>query len=132
PGALRALELAHRRHGRMPWARLFEDAIRLAKDGFPMPRRLSLLLSGEAQLPKSAAPRALYYDANGRPGPAGSKVVNAAYAATLAQIALGGADVFYRGPIAADIVAAVHGHVRPGDLSMEDLAGYQAKERAPV
>jgi gamma-glutamyltranspeptidase/glutathione hydrolase len=132
PGALRALEMAHRKHGRLPWARLFQDAIRLAKDGFPMPRRLSLLLSGESYLPKSAAPRALYYDANGRPRPAGSRVVNPAYAATLAQIALGGADVFYRGAIAADIVAAVRGHARPGDLSMEDLAGYQAKERAPV
>ena len=132
PGALRALELAHRQHGRLPWAQLFEPAIHLARGGFPMPRRLSLLLANEPFLPAGAAPRAIYYDAGGRPKRAGSTLVNAAYAATLEQIAAGGADVFYRGPIAADIVAAVRSHVRPGDLSLDDLARYEAKERAPV
>lgn len=132
PGALRALELAHRRHGRLPWARLFEPAIRLAEQGFPMPRRLSLLLGREAFLSKDPAARAMYYDANGRPKPAGSMLSNPAYAATLAQVASGGADAFYRGPVAADIVSAVRGHVRPGDLSLDDLARYAAKERDPV
>jgi gamma-glutamyltranspeptidase/glutathione hydrolase len=132
PGALRALELAHRRHGRLAWARLFEPAIRLATTGFPMPRRLSLLLSGEGSLPQSAAARALYYDASGQPRKPGATLVNADYAKTLSQIATGGADVFYRGPIAAEMVAAVRSHVRPGDLSLEDLARYEAKERAPV
>jgi gamma-glutamyltranspeptidase/glutathione hydrolase len=132
PGALRALELAHRHYGRLPWAVLFGPAMRLAKDGFPMPRRLNRLLTREAHLPKDPAARSLYYDASGRPKPAGTILLNPAYAATLAQVASGGADAFYRGPIAADIVAAVKKHVRPGDLSMDDLAGYAAKERAVV
>jgi gamma-glutamyltranspeptidase/glutathione hydrolase len=34
PGVLRALELAHREQGRLPWAVLFEPAIRLAEAGF--------------------------------------------------------------------------------------------------
>lgn len=132
PGALRALELAHRQHGRLPWARLLEPAVRLATQGFPMPRRLSLLLTRETYLPKDPAARAMYYDANGRPKPAGSIITNPAYAATLAHVASGGADAFYRGAIAADIVTAVRGHVRPGDLSLDDLARYAAKEREPV
>jgi gamma-glutamyltranspeptidase/glutathione hydrolase len=132
PGALRALELAHRHHGKLPWAALFEPAIRLARDGFAMPRRLHRLLLREAHLPRDPAARGLYYDASGRPKLAGTMLLNPAYAATLAQIATGGADAFYRGPIAAGIVAAVTRHARPGDLSMDDLAGYAAKERAIV
>lgn len=132
PGALRALELAHRRHGRLPWARLFEPAIRLAREGFPLSRRLNRLLQHERYLALNAEARALFYAADGQPKPVGSAVVNAAYADTLSRIAADGADAFYRGPIAADIVRAVHAHVRPGDLTAADLAGYRAEERAPV
>ena len=132
PGALRALELAHRAHGRLPWPRLFLPAIRLAQEGFPVSRRLNLLLSHESYLVRDAAARKLYYDAAGRAKPVGAKLVNAEYARTLSQLAAGGAGAFYRGPIAEAIVAAVHAHARPGDLSMQDLAAYQAKERAPV
>ena len=132
PGALRALELAHRRHGKLAWARLFEPAIGLARDGFPMPRRLHLLLARERFLRGDPAARALYYAADGSPYPVGTKIVNAAYAQTLAALAASGPDAFYRGPVATDIVAAVRGHVRPGDLSAEDLARYAAIERDPV
>lgn len=132
PGALRALELAHRRHGRLAWARLFEPAIALARDGFPMSRRLNLLLKRERFLRDDPAARALYYAADGSPHAVGAKIVNAAYAQTLAAIAVSGPDAFYRGPVAADIVAAVRGHVRAGDLVAEDLARYAAIERDPV
>ena len=71
-------------------------------------------------------------DALRRAKAAGARIVNAAYAQTLLQIAATGADAFYRGPIATDIVAAVRNHQRPGDLAKEDLAGYAAIEREPV
>ena len=132
PGALRALELAHRRHGKLAWARLFEPAIALARDGFPMSRRLNLLLTRERFLRDDPAARALYYAADGSPHAVGTKIVNAAYAQTLAAVAASGPDAFYRGPVATDIVAAVRGHARPGDLSAEDLVRYAAIERDPV
>ena len=132
PGVLRALELAHRRHGKLPWAQLFGPAIKLAREGFSLSRRLGLLLSDEPFLSGDPAARRLYFGADGKPKPIGSRIVNAAYADTLALVAASGADVFYRGPIAADIVAAVRGHRRPGDLSVEDLARYAALEREPV
>lgn len=132
PGALRALELAHRTHGRLPWAALFKPAIDFAREGFPMPRRLNLLLARERFLPGDPAARALYYAPDGRPHPVGTRIVNVAYAQVLQQIAASGADAFYRGPVAADIVAAVRGHVRPGDLTEDDLARYAAIEREPV
>ena len=132
PGALRALELAHRTHGRLPWAQLLEPALRLAQQGFPMSRRLNLLLTHERYLGENNAAQALYYSSGGRPKPVGTLVVNVAYAQTLTEIAARGADAFYTGTIAGDIVAAVGGHVRPGDLTAQDLASYVAREREPV
>jgi gamma-glutamyltranspeptidase/glutathione hydrolase len=133
PGLLRMLEMAHRQHGRLPWARLFDPAIRLADSGFPLSPRLHKLLAGERHLVQDAAARAYFYNADGTAKAVGTLLKNPALAATLRAIALGGADAFYRGPIAADIVAAVRGHAsNPGRLAESDLAGYRARERAPL
>jgi len=132
PGVLRMLELAHRRHGRLAWARLFESAIQLAEQGFPMSPRLHRLLDSERELRNVEAARALYYGVDGRPKALGTRIVNPDYAATLRAIAAFGADAFYTGAIAQDIVRAVRGHPRPGDLDAEDLARYRALERDPV
>lgn len=132
PGVLRMLELAHRRHGRLAWGRLFEPAIRLAEQGFPMSPRLHRLLEGERELRGSAAARALYFGADDLPKAVGTRIANPDYADTLRAIAAFGADAFYTGAIAEDIVRAVRGHARPGDLALEDLARYRALERDPV
>jgi gamma-glutamyltranspeptidase/glutathione hydrolase len=133
PGVLRMLELAHRQHGALPWARLFEPAIRLADNGFAMSPRLHTLLAGEKHLAATPAARAYFFAADGAPKPVGTMLRNPELAATLRAIASGGADAFYRGPIAADIVAAVRSHpTNPGRLTDADLAGYQAKERPPL
>ena len=124
PGVLRMLELAHRRHGRLPWTELFSSAIRLAESGFDAPPRLRQALAEERFLRD-----ALFFHQDGKPK---SRIVNLEYAATLRSIARGGADAFYGGPIAADIVRAVRSHAKAGDLTEEDLAGYRALEREPV
>jgi gamma-glutamyltranspeptidase/glutathione hydrolase len=132
PGLLRGLELAHKEHGKLPWADLFAPAIRLAEQGFPVSPRLHALLSGNKALPKQPAAAAYFYAPDGQPWPVGHVLKNPEFAQTLREIAARGADAFYRGAIARDIVAAVHGHAKPGDLSLDDLAGYQAKRREPV
>ncbi|MFO1283954.1 MAG: gamma-glutamyltransferase [Burkholderiales bacterium] len=132
PGVLRALELAHRRHGRRPWAELFEPAIALAERGFEVSERLATLIAADPLIAASASARAYFHGADGRPLASGSRLVNAAYAATLRAIAAGGADAFYRGAIARDIVATVRSAHRPGDLTEDDLAGYRAIEREPL
>jgi gamma-glutamyltranspeptidase/glutathione hydrolase len=132
PGVLRMLEAAHRRHGRIAWAKLFDPAIRLAEAGFPMSPRLYKLLEGDAMLRGDPAARALYYGADGQPRPVGTPVVNREYAATLRAIAATGADAFYNGAIAQDMVRAIAAHRRPGDLTREDLLRYRAIERDPV
>ena len=132
PGVLRMLEAAHRRHGRIAWAKLFDPAIRLAEQGFPMSSRLYQLLEGERALRGDSAARAIYYGSDGQPRPVGALVFNPEYAATLRAIATFGADAFYTGAIAQDMVRAVAAHRRPGDLALEDLLRYRAIEREPV
>jgi gamma-glutamyltranspeptidase/glutathione hydrolase len=119
PGVPRLLEVLHREHGRLPWSRLFAPAIRLAQAGFEKTRRLSVQLERETLLRADPAARALFY--------AGERIVNRDYAATLRELAQKGADAFYRGPIAQDIVRAVN-----ADLAAADLAAYRVIERAPV
>jgi len=133
PGALRMLELAHRQHGRLSWERLFAPAIRLAESGFPLPLRLQNELSTEKNLVRTPAARDYFYNADGTPKAAGTWLKSPELAATLRVIASSGADAFYRGPIAADIVAAVRGHTgNPGTMVAADLSAYEAKERPPV
>lgn len=69
------------------------------------------------------------------PKPAGTRLTNPAYSKTLSAIASAGANAFYSGDIAHDIVAAAsdtsNGRT-PGLLTIEDLAGYLAKRRQPL
>jgi gamma-glutamyltranspeptidase/glutathione hydrolase len=134
PGAVRMLEQAHRAHGRLPWARLAEPAIRLAEEGFPVSARLSAQIAVEAaRLRRDPASRAYFFTWFGEPLPEGQLLRNPALAATLRAIAEQGSEALHRGPIAADIAAAVRGHpTNPGLMTTDDLAGYAARRREPV
>jgi gamma-glutamyltranspeptidase/glutathione hydrolase len=118
PGVLRMLELAHQRHGRLPWHELFDAAIRIAEQGFQPSPKLREALARERFL------RSDIFSAR--------RIVNREYAETLRLIARGGARLFYEGDIAKDIVLAVRTHAKPGDLTEDDLRGYRALEREPV
>ncbi|MBI1778063.1 MAG: gamma-glutamyltransferase [Proteobacteria bacterium] len=132
PGVLRMLEMAHKAHGRLPWARLFEPAIRLSTEGFAISPRLYGLLKDEAHLPKSPTAKDYFYNPDGAPKAVGTRLANPALAETLSAIAKGGAEAFYAGPIAADMVRTVREAANAGDLTLADLAEYRAKERPAV
>ncbi|MFT3955098.1 MAG: gamma-glutamyltransferase family protein [Piscinibacter sp.] len=135
PGALRALELAHRQHGRLPWARLFEPAIDLADQGVPVGPRLATLLREPMAQRLREDPEAalLFFDAQGEPLRAGARYRNPALAELMRAVAQQGAEAFYRGEIARAIAARVRGHAsNPGLLDEADLAGYRAIERTPL
>lgn len=130
PGAVRMLELAHREHGKLPWASLLQPAIQLAEQGFKVSPRLHTLLRSEKFLPSDPVARAYFYGADGQPLPVGTLLKNPAYAQVLRAIAQHGSQALHEGPVAQAIVDKVRNHpTNPGVLSLQDLAGYQPKKR---
>ncbi|MBX9871538.1 MAG: gamma-glutamyltransferase family protein [Burkholderiaceae bacterium] len=133
PGVLRMLELAHRQHGKLPWARLFEPAIHLAEQGFAVSPRLHALLAQAPALQKDPVAAAHYYDVQGRPWPVGHVLTNPELAVMLRRIAAEGSEALYRGEVAEAIVRKVREHpLQPGRLSLTDLAEYEVAVRAPL
>jgi gamma-glutamyltranspeptidase/glutathione hydrolase len=133
PGDIAMLELAHKRYGRLSWARLFEPAIALAERGFPVGRKLAATIRAETRMARMADIKAYFYKPDGTPLKQGEILKNPELAKTLRMIAAGGAHAFYTGPIAQAIVDKVNrAPVNPGGMTLADLASYQAKERPPV
>jgi gamma-glutamyltranspeptidase / glutathione hydrolase len=134
PGAVRMLALAHAAHGKLPWAKLFEPAIRLADEGFKVPPRLAVeLAQGGPRLASMPDIRAQFFHPDGTPIKAGEIWRNRQLAQSLRQIAEGGPDALYQGRIAREIAdAVVKAPVNPGGMTTGDLAGYQAKTREPL
>jgi len=132
PGAVRMLELAHREHGALEWSGLFEPAIALSENGFEVSPRLNGLLVRIPKLNQLPAAAGYFYDDDGAPRPVGHILKNPSYAQTLKSVAEGGSDAFYSGDIAAAIVEAVNSAPNPGDMTLEDLAGYQVEKLEPV
>lgn len=133
PGTPALLEEAHRRWGRTPWPDLFKAGIALGEEGFAVSPRLAALIARDAERLGRWEDTAAYFLPDGAPLTQGTILRNPAYAETLRAIAKGGADAFYTGPIAADIVRMVTGAKgNPGVLSATDLALYQVKERPAV
>ncbi|MGQ4616259.1 gamma-glutamyltransferase [Nocardia sp. R7R-8] len=136
PGVLRMLELAHRDHGKTAWRALFDPAIALADQGFPISPRLAGQIAESA---KDLAPdedaKAYFLNPDGSPKTAGTVLTNPAMAKTLGAVATEGAQAFYTGAIAQDIAAAAgrsSGGRTPGLITTQDLAGYQAKKRTAL
>lgn len=138
PGNVRLMAMAHRAHGKLPWATLFQPAIRLARDGFAVTKRLNFALGrgddeGLSVAALTAAGRALYFGRDGKPLPVGTVVRNPAFAEFLTKLAERGPDSFYVGPNAQAIVATVNGSSRnPSQMTAGDIASYDAKPRPAV
>ncbi|NNH75108.1 gamma-glutamyltransferase family protein [Nocardia uniformis] len=136
PGVLRLLELAHREHGKQSWRDLFDPAISLADQGFAIsPRLAGQIADSASDLALDDAAREYFLQADGTAKPAGTNLTNPGLSKTLNAIASDGADAFYTGAIAADIVdatASATGGRTPGQLSLADLAGYQPKKRTAL
>jgi len=132
PGALRAMALAHRQSGKLRWAKLFEPAIRLARDGFVVSPRLHNGINNFGQHVTGWA-RSHFIGADGQAVPAGTLLKTPEQAALLQQIAQRGPDSFYTGETAKRLVSTVDGAARnPSKMTAADLARYAAKPRPPV
>ncbi len=130
PGSVAGMEVAWERFGTLPWPRLLEPAIRLARDGFRVSDYLHRSIEGEAdRLRRFPSSTAVFLPAGEAP-PTGSTFTQPDLARTLQAIADSGARVFYTGWI-ADSVAA---EMARGDglISRADMAAYEAKWRSPI
>ena len=133
PGTVRMLEMAHKQHGKLPWATLFQPAIALAQSGFKVSPRLHTLVVESKTLKNDPVAAAYFYDAAGAAWPVGHVLKNPAYATVLRQIAAKGAKALHEGEIANSIVNKVRNHpTNAGQLSLQDLANYAPKKRDPL
>jgi len=133
PGVIAMFDMAHKKYGRLPWAKLFAPAIKLAQNGFPVGRKLAATLRAFPQLAGMPDIKRYFYKADGTPLAQGEVLKNPEFAKTLRLIAKGGPKAFYTGQIAQHIVDAVqHAPVNPGGMTLADLASYHAVERPAV
>ena len=142
PGAVRMLEMAHKDYGVRPWAELFNPAIALASDGFPIGGRMASAIAGaRSDLLRDPDAVAYFLNPDLSAKTLGTIMKNPDYAATLKSLASGGANAFYTGPIAESIVSKIAansggpaspGPITPGLTTLQDLANYKALRREPV
>lgn len=131
PGEVAGLAALHRRFGRLPWRVVLEPAIRLARDGLAVGDHLAQQIAAHShELAVDPRLARVFLRADGSPRRAGDWLVQPELARTLAAIARGGPEVFYRGPIAKEIVEAVR--AAGGVMESEDLARYRPRWRQPV
>lgn len=127
PGTVRGMATAHKRFGRLAWARDLAPAIRLARAGFTVTPGL-VAMSAESR-PAFAG---LNYDRYFGSMKAGARFRQPELAATLQRIAAGGDRAFYEGETADRIVAQMARGTIKGLITHADLAGYRAKWRDPI
>ncbi len=140
PGTVAGMETAWRKYGRLPWHRLLEPAIRLARDGFVIDRPLSYSLNyvlGSPTVQSESRHEELLRNYGKRneagtlvPWQPGERLALPDLAATLTRIAGEGKEGFYSGTTARLIVD----EMQRGDglITMEDLDRYTAVVREPI
>jgi gamma-glutamyltranspeptidase/glutathione hydrolase len=131
PGTVAGLWHAHQLHGELPWRRLLEPAIALARDGITVSYDLAgLLKARQPRLCRDAAACGYFYKPDGETYAPGDLFIQADLANTLELIADHGPDAFYHGAIAEKIIKTMQ--AGGGLIDAEALATYKSAERQPV
>ena len=129
PGAMRMLEAAHRQQGVLPWVRLFEPAIQWAEQGFAVSPRLHALLQADPYLKQDPVAARFFYNDQGQAWPVGHVLRNPEYAHVLRRMASEGSRALHEGAVAQAIVQRTQAPPLAGSLSLQDLRGYQPRQR---
>jgi gamma-glutamyltranspeptidase/glutathione hydrolase len=133
PGNVALAARAHAEHGKLPWATLFEPAIRLAEGGFAITPRLRNAIAGGWATGAFGDGAKLYYDASGKALPAGTIVRNRALGAFMRRLAAEGPSAFYQGSNAAAIATAVStAKHNPAPMTVADIASMTAPAEPAV
>lgn len=130
PGAVSAWQLMSERFGRLPFADLFEPAIRYAANGFQVTPLVARIWRGLRAMYLKFPELSEYYYGTGRGPDPGEKVAFPELARTLALIANSGGEAFYRGELAeriSDYSCRSGGHLR-----FADLASHRAEWVSPI
>jgi gamma-glutamyltranspeptidase / glutathione hydrolase len=129
PGVPAGLEELRRAHGRLPWARLVEPALRLARVGVPMPPAHASCLEMLAPV-MTLREGGRMYAPGGTLLAAGDRLDQPGLVAALESLAAEGAAGAYRGTIGESLLAL--SHERGGLLTRADLDAYEARWSEPV
>ncbi|QYG01246.1 MULTISPECIES: gamma-glutamyltransferase [Massilia] len=136
PGTVRGWHEALERYGSMRFSQVLAPAIEVADGGFRINANFSKLVEQNDKKFRQFAPTSELYLHKGKALPAGTLLRNPGMARAYREIAQGGVKAFYEGPIARAIVDSVNrppvakGYaVRPGAMTMADLANYEARIR---
>jgi gamma-glutamyltranspeptidase/glutathione hydrolase len=132
PGAIPMLGEAHARYGRLPWAQLFDPAIRAAEDGIKTPARLARFASGDWPQAKLEDAQKLFRRPDGEPLQAGDPFTNPAYGATLRRLASQGPRALLEPPVSTRIIERTHADPLPGTLAQSDFDAYQPRVNEPL
>lgn len=133
PGNVALMAKAHARWGRLPWADLFQPAIRLAEDGYAVNEYMFKRISIASKLWKDFPDVRALYTVDGQPAPAGTIIRNPALATYLRRLAMEGPSAFYAGQnVEAVTKAAAGAAMNATTITAEDFARYEAKDRPPV
>ncbi len=130
PGLPAALHAAHARWGSRPWADNVAPARELAQHGFTVLEKTRVLFTERLDKLRGDPDLGALYLREGEVPAVGTRLPNPALARTLDILAAQGADGFYRGPVAAEIVAAA----QRADVSLttEDFARYEPRFTTPL
>jgi len=130
PGMLAGLGAMHRDYGRLPWAELCAEAIRLAREGFGATPHYRHFAAENLAVLRADRRSAAVFLADSDAPPVGHPVVQPDLARTLEEVAAEGPDCLYRGSVAQRLAA---GCAEAGALVMEaDLAEFHAEIQPPI
>jgi gamma-glutamyltranspeptidase/glutathione hydrolase len=132
PGTVRGMELALKKYGsgKLTWAQLVEPARQLAANGFAVNRALAQSLSGSSDYLSLYQETKRIYLRSGKFYQEGEVFRQPDLAASFTRLQRFGPNEFYQGQTARLIVADMKRN--NGLMTMQDLAGYVAKERVPL
>jgi gamma-glutamyltranspeptidase/glutathione hydrolase len=130
PGTVAGLHLAWKEHGKLPWKRLVEPAVALAREGFTVSEGLARSLAGVLPQMQIYPASVAQFSKHGVPYVAGDLLKQPVLAAALQRIANQGPAGFYDGPTAESFAREMQAH--GGLITREDLKRYTAVRRTPL